>query len=150
MHGPLNVKDVDTFTLKIQKLLYRNMEKNTIAFFLTWGENVEYPGAKELDRYILQDVDQHTAGCAVHLTLMSKIRLITIHVFLAFKSSLQRIQNEILCCKSRARFGSKRKRKKKIRYKDWASQNSNITSLSDLHLQQPTSGVKAGSDGLAM
>jgi hypothetical protein len=44
-----------------------------------------------LDRYTLQDVDQHTAGCAVRLTPTSKIRLITIQAFLAFKSSLQRI-----------------------------------------------------------
>jgi hypothetical protein len=105
---------------------------------------------EELDPYILQDVGQHTAGCVVHLTMTSKIRLITIQVFLAFKSSLQRIQNEILCCKSRVRFGSKRKRKKN-RYKGWASQNSNITSRADPYLQQPAAGVAVGrSDGLAM
>lgn len=54
------------------------------------ARNVIAEHLEELQRYILQDGDQHTAGRAVHLTLTSKIRLITI---LAFKSSLQKIQN---------------------------------------------------------
>jgi len=35
-------------------------------------------------------------------------------------------------------------KEKKIRYKDWVSQNSNIASRADLYLQQPAAEVKAG------
>jgi len=51
------------------------------------ARNVIGEHLRELNRYILQDADQHTTGCAVHLTLTSKIGLITIQVFLTFKGS---------------------------------------------------------------
>jgi len=54
------------------------------------ARNVIAEHLRELDRYILQDADRHTAGCEVHLTLTSKTGLITIRHFWPSRAAYKR------------------------------------------------------------